>query len=180
MTIDTTRPNWYVLYTLPHHEAKAKRDLEQQDITAFLPMRKEIRFWSDRKKSMMVPMFSTYLFVNIGRKERAQALKPAGVIRFLDSNANPSIVADDDINLIKKIMDGNVSSTIERDIMPGDEVVITSGPLNGLRGPLVSRKGGDRMLLDVKSINKQLLVDISGYCIEKIKSPNTRTKILEG
>jgi transcription antitermination factor NusG len=168
MTVDTTKPQWYVLYTFPHHEAKVREELEHRDIATFLPMRKEIRFWSDRKRNIMVPLFSNYLFVNIGRKHRAQALKPAGVIRFLDSNANPSVVPDKDIDIIKKILNGNVDTVIDDDIMPGDDVVITSGPLSGLRGPLVTRKGGDRMLVKVGSIKKEVLVDISGHCVERV------------
>lgn len=171
MTVDTTK-HWHVLYTLPHHEARVREELELRDIATFLPMRKETRFWSDRKKNIMVPMFSNYLFVNIGKKNRSQALRPAGVIRFLDSNTNPSVVPDKDIDTIRKIINGTIDTVIDEDIMPGDDVVITSGPLGGLRGPLVSRKGGDRILVKVASIKKEVLVDISGHCVERIIGPN--------
>jgi len=56
---------WYVVYTTPRGEKKANHRLEEKGIETYLPLRKTIRQWSDRKKKIEVPLFTSYLFVYV-------------------------------------------------------------------------------------------------------------------
>lgn len=50
--------HWFVFYTKSRHEKKVKDFLEKVGYVVFLPMRKVMRQWGDRKKKMEVPLFN--------------------------------------------------------------------------------------------------------------------------
>src|ERR1700759_2085013 len=55
--------NWYVVYTKPRWEKKVAKQLEQKKIEHYCPLNKVQRQWSDRKKIILEPLFSCYVFV---------------------------------------------------------------------------------------------------------------------
>ena len=60
--------NWYVLHTKPRSEKKVEEKLLYLGINAYCPTRSEIRFWSDRKKRIEVPVLTSMVLVNINDK----------------------------------------------------------------------------------------------------------------
>jgi hypothetical protein len=53
--------NWYVLYTKSRKEKQVTSRLEERGITAYCPMVKTVRQWSDRKKKDRNPI-NTFLY----------------------------------------------------------------------------------------------------------------------
>ena len=74
---------WYPVYTNSRAEKKAYQELQRKGIEAYLPLKKEWRQWSDRKKIVEEPLFKSYIFVRISNKEHAEVLMTQGVSRFL-------------------------------------------------------------------------------------------------
>ena len=54
---------WYALYTKSRNEKKAHSALVSSGIDSFLPLIKNLKQWSDRKKWVEEPLFRSYLFV---------------------------------------------------------------------------------------------------------------------
>src|SRR6266446_2925486 len=54
---------WYALHTRARHERVVENRLREQGLEAFLPTVRETHRWSDRKKTVEVPLFSCYVFV---------------------------------------------------------------------------------------------------------------------
>lgn len=48
--------HWYAIYTKSRFEKKVHRDLQQSKFQVFLPLVKEIKKWSDRIKTVSVPL----------------------------------------------------------------------------------------------------------------------------
>ena len=44
--------NWVAVYTRPRSEKKAAEELNKAGIEVYLPIQKQIRQWSDRKKAL--------------------------------------------------------------------------------------------------------------------------------
>ena len=55
---------WYVFYCRSRSEKKVLELLLKEGYTALLPMVKELRQWSDRKKIVIVPLIPGYVFIN--------------------------------------------------------------------------------------------------------------------
>ena len=75
--------NWYAIRVKSRSEKKVFSDLNDNEITAYLPMQRKLRQWSDRKKWVEVPLISGYVFVNISRKEYENVLRTPNVVCYI-------------------------------------------------------------------------------------------------
>ena len=76
----TLTRKWRVLYVRPRWEKKVEDQLTERNIENFLPLREEIRQWTDRKKRVIVPLFPGYLFVHVNERERVDTFDVPGVM----------------------------------------------------------------------------------------------------
>jgi transcription antitermination factor NusG len=67
-------PNWYAIFTKPRSEKKVHQRMLDQQIEAFLPLVKTVRQWSDRKKTVEVPLISSYVFVYLPENDLYKTL----------------------------------------------------------------------------------------------------------
>jgi transcription antitermination factor NusG len=65
----TIPQQWYIWYTQPRAEKQLQKRLAGEGIEVFLPLRKELHQWSDRKKWVEVPLFRGYLFTKISMRK---------------------------------------------------------------------------------------------------------------
>jgi len=79
--------HWYGLQTRPRHEKIVAQRLEERGVTTFLPLVTETHRWSDRKKSVQMPLFSCYVFARFipNRTERLRVLRVDGVFNLVGS-----------------------------------------------------------------------------------------------
>lgn len=161
---DTIR-HWYVLYTMPRQEFKIKNILSKQGVEVFLPVYKSIRQWSDRKKCIEVPLFSSYLFIRAYHDERFQALSVPGAVTFISTQGKPDIIHPKDIDLIQQLVHNNPELK-SGSFTKGEQVKITDGPFKGTRGYLEEIRGRHRVSILVESLAKVVTIDISPDYIE--------------
>ena len=125
---------WYVIYVRPRYEKKTAEQLQKIGINVYCPTVMEIHQWSDRKKKVEVPVFSTYVFVQLLEKERNIIFDVPGVMGYLKWLGQPAVVRDEEITLIKQWLEKDVVSSKIEKIAPGDFVTIESGPFKGKKG----------------------------------------------
>ena len=75
---------WIAVYTKPRHEKTVALELGKKGIESYLPLLKERRKWSDRKKWVEFPLFRSYVFVKIELKNVISLLLDS--FKFLISN----------------------------------------------------------------------------------------------
>lgn len=121
--------NWYVVYTKPKWEKKVAERLIEMGIVAYCPQITKLSQWSDRKKVISVPLFNSYIFVQINEKERNQIFAVAGAIRYLFWLGKAAVVKDSEIEAIKNWL--SVPNAYEVSVdqwKKGDTIVLESGP----------------------------------------------------
>lgn len=127
--------NWYVLYTKPRWERKTAGELEKLGIEVYCPMITTVRQWSDRKKKVTSPLFTSYIFVRLKEKDRNQVFAATGVVRYLFWLNKPAIVRDEEIETIERWLNNDEFEDVEvRSFQPGEHVEIQSGPMKGQKG----------------------------------------------
>ncbi len=159
LTPETIR-NWYALYTRPNFEKRVDRDLRRMGLHAYLPLRPVLRQWSDRKKWIETPLFSCYVFVQADAKERLLSLTPDGVVRMLSQNGQPSVIPEHEIATVRKMLAHDLDPEPIPQLLPGDLLEITSGPLAGLRGMLHSIAGRERFIIAFEAIGQSVAITI--------------------
>jgi len=81
--IINSKYKWYAVNTRLNHEKKVEESLKEKNIEVFLPKKKTLRMWSDRKKWVEEPLFRPYVFVNVSHKEYYQVLQTPSVISYI-------------------------------------------------------------------------------------------------
>jgi transcription antitermination factor NusG len=161
---------WTALYVRAHHEKKVYRQLIDKHIESYLPLKKVLRQWSDRKKWIEEPLFRCYIFIRTHSKGRLMALQTYGAVRIISFHGCPAIVRDKEIEFIRQILKEypTVEACTQGSI--GDVVEIIRGPLVGLQGRLYEMRGQKRMVVTIESIHQSLHFTIDSSDLRIIKS----------
>ncbi len=151
------KKNWYVVYTKARNEKKTALILEKSGIEVYCPIVKEVRQWSDRKKTVEVPLFSSYLFVHLSPKERELVYAAPGVVRYLFWLNRPAIVKDQEIEILKNWLSGEVLAARVQTLKPGDCLSIHKGPFKGKDG-VIQNVNANRVQLVLKELGLKVSI----------------------
>jgi transcription antitermination factor NusG len=166
-----TDSQWFSVWTRSRQEKSSAAVLEAIGIPHFLPLKSEVRQWSDRRQTVIVPLFSGYLFVRINSASdrRLEVLKTPGIAGFVGNQTGPLPVPDQQIEDIRRILETRVECTVFPLLNEGDCVRVVRGPLAGVEGRLVRGNSSTRLSISIEMIHKSLLVNVSGHDIELIE-----------
>jgi len=156
-------PRWFAVYTRSRHEKKAASLLAEKNIEVFLPLRKVLRRWKDRRKEVQLPLFSGYIFVRIGLQQRVSVLRTPGVVAILGDGGNPVEIPEQQIETIRRVVQSEIKYDPYPYLKEGMPVTIIRGPLRGVEGILVAKRKKHLLVLSVDLIQQStaLQVDIS-------------------
>lgn len=159
---------WYALHTRARHEKTVAHRLSERGVATYLPTISEIHRWSDRKKTVEVPLFSCYLFARLlpTNEDRLRALCVDGVLRLVGAQGGGTAIPDQQIDAIRALLSGPQACFSYPFLKLGRRVRIRSGALAGVEGILVSRNGDRTLVLSVDAIQRSLAVRIEGYELE--------------
>src|SRR5271165_5739728 len=62
---DADVEEWFAVHTRSRHEKVVAQEVRDHGITTFLPLVREERRWSDRRKVVESPLFTCYVFVKM-------------------------------------------------------------------------------------------------------------------
>ena len=140
---------WYVQ---SRKEKKVAEMLQEMQIEVYCPIVKEIRQWSDRKKTVENPLFKSYVFVRLQDRERKVVFGVPGVVRYLFWLGKPAIVRDEEIKTIKEWLENdNVEEITLSKLIPGDELHIKNGILKDQRA-VIREVGKKRIRLVIQGL----------------------------
>ena len=119
--------SWNVIYTKSRSEKKVEERLKNIGIEAYCPVRTEVKFWSDRKKSILVPVLPSMVLVKIEKNKRNQVFDIPGVVRYMFWLKKHAVVRDNEVDSLKLLLESN--NIIEQNVASynvGDEIKISS------------------------------------------------------
>ena len=152
---------WFALYTKSRAEKKVCAELKQLGIEVYLPLRKELRHWSDRKKWIEIPIINSYIFVNIRMNEYRRVFESKGVVRYVAHNGKAVVIPDHEIESMKQTVASNLTFNVEASsIRKGQIVTIASGPLKGIMGEVVEVQGTRKFYMRISHIGYTLVVTL--------------------
>ena len=155
-------PQWYAIYVNSRAEKKVEAELTAKGVEAFLPLKKTLRKWSDRKKWVDLPLIPGYCFVKIALQDNLRVLQTTHVVGFVRFEGRPARIQDKQIEFLKRMLkqsDYDWEITHE-EFIPGQTVEIIAGPFIGLEAELISIKGKKRVGVRIEQISNTLFVDI--------------------
>ncbi len=156
---------WYALYTCPRHEKFVQQQLKARALESYLPLYKSLRRWNDRKALIELPLFPGYLFVRIAFRERLRVLTVPGVVCIVSFCGQPASLANEEIQAIQ-ISAAVLAAEPYPYLAKGNRIRIATGPLKGLEGIVVRRKGELRAVISIHSIRQSFAVEVDAADVE--------------
>jgi len=160
---------WFPVYTRSRAEKKAYDELIKKNITCYLPLKKTVKQWSDRKKIVEEPLIKSYLFVYISAKEQAEVLMTNGISRFLYFSGKIASMPDKQIEDLKLLLATDAElEVLEYDIKKGETVIIKAGPFIGMLAETVSIHNKQRLILRLDNMGVAIEINTSMAFVERM------------
>jgi transcription antitermination factor NusG len=166
---DYLQPHWYAVYTRSRHEKTVAEQLVHKSVDHFLPLYETVRKWKNGRFKVNLPLFPGYLFVHIPLRERLQVLQVPGVVQLVGSNGVPLALPQAEIETIRDALTKGLQAHPHPYLKVGSRVRISSGPLEGLHGILVRKKGKLRFVVSVDLIMRAISIDVDASEVEPTK-----------
>ena len=170
-TDNSSRNKWYAIYVRSRHEKSVYQELQQKGIESSLPLISVTRQWSDRKKKVQVPLFRSYVFVNIDiSKDKLPVLLTDGVVKFVTFCSKTVSIPKEQMFWLDQILLSELSIEHVQEFPVGTEVDVMFGPLKGLRGRVKTKNSSTKLIVWFDSIMQGVSVEIDPKFLSVNKS----------
>jgi transcriptional antiterminator RfaH len=150
--------NWLVLYTKPKNEVKVAERLAAAGINVYCPMVTTVKQWSDRKKKVTLPLFSSYVFVQLAEVKRAAVFEVPGVVRYLFWLGKPAVVREEEMATLKEMLSDTYKEVRLATLEPGDLLILKEGVFKGQTATFKEQKGNQTILV-LNSLGTKLILE---------------------
>jgi transcriptional antiterminator RfaH len=169
ITTGKDRQQWYPVYTQSRAEKKACRELLNKGIETYLPLHRQMKQWSDRKKWIEEPLIKSYLFVRIHQHQQTEVLMTNGISRFIYFSGKVESMPDRQIEDLKLLLASAYELEItEEELQPGEKIIIKAGSLKGMHGEIIEYRSQKQLLLRLGDIKCNIIVNVPASLIERL------------
>jgi len=153
-------PPWYAVRVQSRFEAVVSTTLRAKGYEEFLPLYRSTRRWSDRKKTLDLPLFPGYLFCRFPADRVLPILTTPGVVKILCAGKKLLPVLDEEITAVKRILSSGLLAQPWPFIGVGSKVYLNGGPLAGLEGIVTNTDKDCRLVVSVGLLQRSVAVEI--------------------
>lgn len=158
---------WWAMYTLSRREKDLMRRLRALEVPHYGPVIKQRhRSPAGRVRESYLPLFAGYVFVQADEQQRYQAMTTNCISRCLAVGDGAKLVHD--LQQIRRLIESGAPLTPESRIEPGRRVRVKSGPMAGIEGTVVRRRGKDWLLVAVEFLQQGASVMLEDFQVEPI------------
>ena len=140
---------------------KVVRDkIDECDVDVFLRL-SEVEPLEGSQEEDRLPLFPGYVFARFVPDERIGILKVDGVVQIISNNGMLSPIPEEEIDSIRTLVESELAYDPVPLIKEGDMVRVAHGPLKGVVGRLITKKGAHaRLVLSVDLIGQAVSVEV--------------------
>lgn len=147
---------WYAVYTKPRWEKKVAGLLEAKGIEYYCPLNKVTKQWSDRKKTILEPLFKSYVFVQVEEKQKWELMNINGILNYVHYMGKPAKIRNSEIETVKKFLNEfETVDVVENGTQANARVRIRHGALMNYHGILLELTG-NKASVRIESMGLQL------------------------
>lgn len=161
-----TVKKWYAVYTKPRWEKKVAELLTKRKIENFCPLNKVVRQWADRKKTVLEPLFTSYVFVCVTEAEQLSVKQTEGILTFVYWLGSPAVIRHEEILAIQDFLHKHTNVHLEQtEVKVHDRVRITDGLLVHREGEVKEVKG-KTIKVSLPSLGYMMIAEVSKAAVE--------------
>ncbi len=161
-------PHWYAAHTCANHENRVSEQLAAREVEYFLPVYRSVRRWRDRRVELELPLFPGYVFVRLALRDRLRVLQIPSVARLVGFGGSPAALPDEEMEILRAGLDSRLAAEPHPYLKEGRKVRVRSGPLAGMGGILLRRRGKARFVVSMELIVKSMAVEMDEADLEAV------------
>ena len=160
---------WVALTVIPRKEGVTAKTLRLRGYDCFLPLYSVKRRWSDRIKTVELPLFPGYVFCRLNPLNRLPILKISSVMGIAGSARTLEPVPDEEIVALQAVCRPGNQIVPYPFLMVGARVRIQEGPFKDLEGILLEEKPA-RLVLSVVLLQRSLAINIDREWVAPVRT----------
>jgi transcription antitermination factor NusG len=161
---------WFALRVKSRSEKVVATIARNKGFEEFLPLYQSRRRWSDRFKSVELPLFPGYVFCRLNPEFRLPLLTIPGVLGFIGIGRVPAPIEDAEITAIQTAIGAGLLAEPYPFLEVGQRVRVAEGPLTGLEGLLVEVRKQQRIAVSVSLLKRSVAVEIDRHWVRPLDS----------
>jgi transcription antitermination factor NusG len=169
---------WYALHVRRRFEKYVANQLSDKGYETFVPTYVNRRKWSDREKSLTLPLFPSYVFCRFNIHARLPVLTTPGVNCVLGVGRTPTPVDENEIASLRQVILSGAPTQPSPYVSVGELVHVEDGPLKGLAGIVVRVRGGHRLIVSVSLLMRSIAVEIDRRQVRSVGLPPVTESIV--
>ena len=159
-TSGTVAEQWFALRVKSGTEKMVSMIARNKGFEEFLPLYQSRRRWSDRVKSLELPLFQGYVFCRLDPVRRLPLLTIPSVMHFVGIGRIPAPIQDAEIAAIQVAIQSGLHAQPWPFLNVGQRVRLEEGPLEGLEGILVQIRKVHRLVVSVSLLRRSVAVEV--------------------
>jgi transcription antitermination factor NusG len=159
---------WFALRVKSRSEKIVATIARNKGFEEFLPLYQSRRRWSDRFKSVELPLFPGYVFCRLNPEFRLPLLTIPGVLGFVGIGRVPAPIDDAEIAAIQTAVGAGLLAEPYPFLEVGQRVRVAEGPLAGLEGLLVEVRKQQRIAVSVSLLKRSVAVEIDRHWVRPL------------
>jgi hypothetical protein len=166
-SLSELKGTWRVAYTKARFEKVFAWDLLSHGIGYFLPMREKVIFSGGRKRRIMLPLFTSYVFFCGTELDRYTAMTTNRLCHTIEVIDQDGLIKE--LVSIEKALLSHAVIDNYPDLPVGSLCRINSGPMMGIEGVVISKYNMKaRMVLEVTILGQGAIVEIDADILDPI------------
>lgn len=161
---------WYAVHTRPRWEKKVVSLLQEMGIVNYCPLNKTTRQWSDRRKTVLEPLFKGYVFVQVKESQKWELLTVNGIVNYVHWLGKPARIRDSEIDTIRRFLHEFDEVEVTENILQVNKTIqVKQGVLMNYRGIILELQG-NKAKVRIESMGIQLSAYFDKKNLELVES----------
>jgi transcription antitermination factor NusG len=166
--LDSIPYPWFALRVKSRSEKVVATIARHKGFDEFLPLYQSRRRWSDRFKSVELPLFPGYVFCRLNPEFRLPLLTIPGVLSFVGIGRVPAPIENAEIAAIQTAIGSGLLAEPYPFLAVGQRVRLAEGPLAGVEGFLVEVRKQQRIAVSVSLLKRSVAVEIDRHWVRPL------------
>ena len=157
--------SWYALHVKPRFEKYVTGQLSVKGYETFMPSYVSKRKWSDRVKTLSLPLFPGYVFCRLSPEDRLPLLMIPGAMHFVGIGKTPVPIEESEMAAIQAAIQSGLALEPWEFLDVGQRVRLEEGPLARLKGIYAGNSKQDRIVVSVNLLRRSVAVTIERHWV---------------
>jgi transcription antitermination factor NusG len=169
---------WVAAYTAPRAEKMVTdRIANELQLQAYVPLHHVLRRWSDRTKSVQVPLIPSYTFVKMREADLWRVREIKGVCGFVSfPSTGIAVIPETDMQNLRRLAESMAEVHVHNldQLTVGAHVNVLAGEFQGMSGVIVRDDHAGNFAVEISGLNLYLTVTIQQDLLQYTDPPKSQ------